>query len=69
MNGIYLELARVADEDRARTLSADVAARRTAVLLRAAGDCCRRTLAMHLRAKMTAGRSRLGLLQARPACC
>jgi len=68
MSLIYLQLARLADEDRIRDLSTDARANRRAAMLRSAAACCRRTITMRVRGMIEAVRGRLA---PRPAlvCC
>lgn len=68
MSLIYLQLARLADEDRIRGRSTDAMANRRAALLRAAAACCRRTITMRIRGMIEAVRGRLGP-RAALVCC
>ena len=66
MSLIYLELARLANEDRDRAYAPDAAARRRAAQLRSAAACCR-VLATRIRGMLGAARGRRTVRAA--ACC
>ena len=69
MSGIYLELARLADEDRRREFTADRLDQRAATRLRNAAACCGRTMAARIRDAATAIRSQLSPDRAAAVCC
>jgi len=69
MSLIYLELARLADDDRARAYAPEAAARRRAARLRAAALCCQRSIMMRLSGALAAARGRLAPRAAATVCC
>ncbi len=68
MSLIHLELARLADEDRARAYAPEAAARRGAALLRAAAVCCQRSIMTRLSSALAAIRGRPASRSAATVC-
>ncbi len=70
MSLIHLELARLADDDRARSYAPEaMARRRAAALLCAAARCCQRSLMMRLSGALALLRGRSAGHSAATACC